>query len=90
MEDAATAEISRSQLWQQIHNGTITADTGTKVTKELVDALFTEELEKLRADISDEQTFTKYFEPAAEIVRKLVLDDEYQDFLTLPAYELLA
>lgn len=90
MEDAATAEISRSQLWQQIHNGTITADTGTKVTKELVDTFFAEELEKLRADIGDEQTFAKYFEPAAEIVRKLVLDDEYQDFLTLPAYDLLA
>lgn len=90
MEDAATAEISRSQIWQQIHNGTITADTNTEVTKELVDKLFGEELEKLRADIGDGQTFTKYFEPAAEIVRKLVLDDEYQDFLTLPAYELLA
>ncbi|EXF26029.1 malate synthase [Nesterenkonia sp. AN1] len=89
MEDAATAEISRSQVWQQIHNGTVTADTGVKVTAELVSRLLDEEIERLRGEIEDAETFSKFFEPAAGIVRALVLDEEYIDFLTLPAYELM-
>ncbi len=90
MEDAATAEISRSQVWQWIHNGTTTADTGTQITNGLVDKLLAEEVERLRGDINDDDAFSKYFEPAAGIVRDLVLDTEnYQDFLTLPAYEIL-
>lgn len=90
MEDAATAEISRSQVWQWIHNGITTADTSTQITTGLVDKLLTEEVERLRSDINDDAAYSKYFEPAAAIVRDLVLDTEnYQDFLTLPAYEIL-
>ncbi|GAA1144238.1 malate synthase A [Nesterenkonia lutea] len=89
MEDAATAEISRSQVWQQIHNGTVTADTGVKITAELAASLLDEEVERLRGEIDDAQTFADHFEPAASVVRALVLDDEYIDFLTLPAYELM-
>ena len=89
MEDAATAEISRSQVWQQIHNGTVTADTGVTVTAELVEKLLAEVVETLREEISDQETFSQYFEPAAEIMRNLVLSQEYEDFLTMPAYELL-
>ncbi|WP_147103423.1 malate synthase A [Nesterenkonia populi] len=87
MEDAATAEISRSQVWQQIHNGTVTADTGNQVTRELVDRLLEEEVARLREEIGDADTFAKYFEPAADVVRKLVLSEDYIDYLTLPAYE---
>lgn len=87
MEDAATAEISRSQVWQQIYNGTVTADTGRTVTRELVESLLDEEVQRLRQEIDDAETFRKYFEPAAKVVRQLVLDEEYLDFLTLPAYE---
>ena len=87
MEDAATAEISRSQVWQQIHNGTVASDTGQTITRELVESLLDEELERLREEIADADTFSAYFEPAADVVRKLVLHEEYQDFLTLPAYE---
>ena len=90
MEDAATAEISRSQIWQQIHNGTVTADTSEPVSAEMVDRLLGEELERLRGEVGDAQAFSKYFEPAAGVVRGLVLDpDNYQDYLTIPAYELL-
>lgn len=87
MEDAATAEISRSQVWQQIHNGTVASDTGQTVTRELVESLLDEEIERLRGEIADADTFSAYFEPAADVVRKLVLNEEYMDFLTLPAYE---
>ncbi len=87
MEDAATAEISRSQVWQQIYNGTVTADTGRTVTRELVESLLDEEVQRLRQEIDDAETFSRYFEPAADVVRRLVLDEQYLDFLTLPAYE---
>ncbi len=90
MEDAATAEISRSQVWQQIHNGTITSDTGHQVTRELVDTLLEEEVTRLREEINDPDTFASYFEPAADIVRSLVLSKDYVDYLTLPAYEHLS
>ncbi|WP_150461972.1 malate synthase A [Nesterenkonia ebinurensis] len=90
MEDAATAEISRSQVWQWIHNGIITADTGAQITTGLVDKLLGEEVERLKTDINDDDAFSKYFEPAAAIIRDLVLDTEhYEDFLTQPAYKIL-
>ncbi|MGQ7788977.1 malate synthase A [Nesterenkonia sp. K-15-9-6] len=89
MEDAATAEISRSQVWQQIRNRTVTADTGATVDADLVERLLGEEVERLRGEIADAETFSRYFEPAADIVRRLVLDTDYEDFLTQPAYELL-
>ncbi|WP_022871915.1 malate synthase A [Nesterenkonia alba] len=89
MEDAATAEISRSQVWQWIHNGTVTADTGQKVTTELVEKLLDEETARLQEEINDAETFSRYFEPAAQIVRQLVLSEQYEDYLTLPAYQRL-
>ncbi|MEO7058150.1 MAG: malate synthase A, partial [Lapillicoccus sp.] len=62
MEDAATAEISRSQIWQLIANQTVLSDTGEPVTRELVSALLAEESERLRAAVSAE-TFAHYYEP---------------------------
>ena len=88
MEDAATAEISRSQVWQQIRNGVVYQDTGHTATPELVREAIDTQREVLRGEI-DEENFTRYFEPAIELVSRLVLEDEYVDFLTLPAYELL-
>lgn len=85
MEDAATAEISRAQVWQQIRNQTVLADTGETVTAELVGRILDEEIERLRGEVGDDQ-----FEPyqrAAALVRSLCLDDDFVDFLTLPAYE---
>lgn len=78
MEDAATAEISRSQIWQWIHNKT-SLDDGREITKELVKQLVEEEVAKL----GDSQ---KYRE-ARDTFTACAINDEYLDFLTLPAYE---
>lgn len=88
MEDAATAEISRSQIWQQIKNGVVYQDTGNTATVELVREAIQTQREVLRGEI-DAEIFTAYFEPAIEMVTQMVTDLQYLDFLTLPAYEVL-
>jgi malate synthase len=83
MEDAATAEISRSQIWQWIHNDIELADTGETVTRELVERIIAEELEKIAAEPGyDEGLFAQ----ATALFREVALDDEFAEFLTLPAY----
>jgi malate synthase len=83
MEDAATAEICRSQVWQWIHND-VALSNGHKVTRELVDQLIAEELCLARTEAGfDEELFTM----AIALFRRVSLDDEYVEFLTLPAYE---
>jgi malate synthase len=79
MEDAATAEISRSQVWQWLHND-IELDTGEKVTRELIDRLVGEELAKLPGDPSD-------YEEAKSTFLEVAVADDFAEFLTLPAYE---
>jgi len=79
MEDAATAEISRSQIWQWRHNNVV-LDTGAVVTTELVTSLADEEIAKLDGDPAGYAT-------ARETFLAVALADEYIDFLTLPAYE---
>ncbi|TYL52676.1 malate synthase A [Agromyces mariniharenae] len=88
MEDAATAEISRSQVWQHLRHDVVLADTGRTLTPELVREVLDEEVAALRADVPPDR-FAAYYEPAARLVADLVLADDYVDFLTLPAYELL-
>jgi malate synthase len=82
MEDAATAEISRSQLWQWIRQGA-KLDDGRAITADLYDQLRTEELSKLGG------SSTARYEESAELLDKLVLSKEFIEFLTFPAYELL-
>ena len=89
MEDAATAEISRSQVWQQIHNAVTLSDTGQTVTREFVKVLLAEETERLRSEVATDD-FEKFYLPASELVADICLSEEYTDFLTLPAYELVA
>ncbi|WP_328917475.1 MULTISPECIES: malate synthase A [unclassified Streptomyces] len=85
MEDAATAEISRSQIWQWVRNSSKLED-GTVVTAELVRAAIDTEMDKLREQAGD--TFaTRPFDRAREIFESVALSDEYVDFLTLPAYD---
>ncbi len=81
MEDAATAEISRSQVWQWIHKGA-TLDDGRTVTQELYRQIRDEELSKLGADQGR-------LREAAEIFDHLILNDTLEDFLTLGAYQKL-
>ncbi len=88
MEDAATAEISRSQVWQHLRHDVTLADTGRSMTPELVRAVLDEEVELLRAETSPER-FAAWTMPAAGLIADLCLADDYVDFLTLPAYELL-
>jgi len=88
MEDAATAEISRSQIWQQLRNQVVLADTGSTVTPQLVERLLAEEVARLRESV-DADSFASYYEPAASLIERICLDEEYVDFLTLPAYDLI-
>ena len=92
MEDAATAEISRSQIWQQINNKVVAADSGNTITAELVAAALETQVEKLRGEINDEALFEAYYVPAAELIGRLVSgrEEDFEDFLTLPAYRLLS
>jgi len=83
MEDAATAEISRSQLWQwRVHRAAL--DDGTPMTAERYTAIRDEELGRLRSSVPDYR-----WTDASALLDELVLTDEFVDFLTLPAYPLL-
>ncbi|MBA8795493.1 malate synthase [Friedmanniella endophytica] len=88
MEDAATAEISRSQVWQEIHNKVILADTGETVSRKLVQRLLDEEAGKLQQSVPAD-TWEKYYVPAKKLLADLCLGEDFVDFLTLPAYELI-
>jgi len=86
MEDAATAEISRSQLWQWIRSPKGVLDDGRKVTKEMVGAMIPEEVQRIRDLLGSAYGEGRYDEAAA-ILRSLVDSDTFVEFLTLPAYE---
>jgi len=88
MEDAATAEISRSQVWQWVRHGA-TLDTGERVTPELVRRLEDEELEKIRQEIGDDAWFERHGRPkqSRALFERVALAEEFLPFLTLPAYE---
>jgi malate synthase len=90
MEDAATAEISRSQVWQWIRHGR-TLDDGTEITPELVRRLEGEELERIRTEIGDDEWFDSQGRPkeSRELFEQVALADELAEFLTIPAYERL-
>jgi malate synthase len=86
MEDAATAEISRSQVWQWLHND-VELSNGHTVTRELVERLIDEEMAAIGERVGEE-TFAKgRWDEARETFATTALADEYADFLTLPAYE---
>ena len=84
MEDAATAEISRSQVWQWLHNGVKLAD-GQQVTRELVERIVGEEMDSIRESRGDAFSSGRWDE-ARDLFVETSLADEYPDFLTLPAY----
>jgi malate synthase len=86
MEDAATAEISRSQVWQWLHND-VTVAEGQKVTPDLVRRIIQEELDKIRATIGEQIYDAGRFKEAQELFEQVALDDKFEDFLTLPAYQ---
>ncbi len=83
MEDAATAEISRAQVWQWIRSARGVLDDGCKVTKELFRNVLSEEVAKLKRFTGDK------FETARELFDRITTDDQFADFLTLPGYDKL-
>jgi malate synthase len=88
MEDAATAEIARGQVWQWIRHGA-TLDDGRQITPELVRELEDSELEKIRTEIGDDEWFEREGRPqlSKELFERVALSDDFIEFLTLPAYE---
>ena len=88
MEDAATAEISRTQVWQWLHHAATLAD-GRHVTAELVEAVLDDEMAKLKTTLGGAFTSGR-FEEAIALFRQLVLADKLETFLTIPAYKLIA
>jgi malate synthase len=88
MEDAATAEISRSQIWQWIRHG-VRLEDGRVVTGDLVRTLLDEELAKIRAAVGEETWVAGRPEQTRAIFEHVALGDGLPEFLTVPAYELL-
>jgi malate synthase len=89
MEDAATAEISRAQLWQWVHHESRLAD-GRPVTLELLRQVMREELEKIRAEVGTSEFAAGYYEHAAKLVDELTAKQGFDTFLTLTAYREIA
>lgn len=88
MEDAATAEISRAQVWQWIkHEARL--DTGVLVTRELVTEILEEEMAKIHAHIGEQTWQAGRPDETRHVFELVALGDDFPDFLTLPAYELL-
>ena len=88
MEDAATAEISRSQLWQWVRFAA-PLDDGGVVTPSLVRRILTDELSVIRAELGEDLWAAGRWSDASDLFLSLILADELAEFLTLPAYELL-
>jgi malate synthase len=88
MEDLATSEISRSQLWQWLQFGA-KLDDGREITVELYEWLLREELAKIRAEYGDAVFDGGRFTEATELFMRMVKSEQFDEFLSLPAYELL-
>jgi malate synthase len=89
MEDAATAEISRSQVWQWIKYGA-TLDNGATVTRDLFDRLLADEMAKLRAALGEAAFDQGRFGEAIDLFRQLATSERLEPFLTIPAYRMIA
>jgi len=87
MEDAATSEISRAQVWQWIRHPEGKLNDGRKVTKELFHQVLGEELGKIKAQLGQAAYDKRKYALAHELFAKITTDDEFAEFLTLPAYE---
>ena len=88
MEDLATSEISRSQLWQWLRFGA-TLDDGRAITLGLYEQLLREELATIRAEYGETVFDRGHFKEATELFMRMVKSEEFDEFLSLPAYELL-
>lgn len=89
MEDAATAEICRAQLWQWLRHGACTLQ-GQRFTPQWFDQLLGEELERIHLEVGCARTLSGVFPTATRLFAGMVTSDTFDDFMTLPAYELLS
>ncbi len=89
MEDAATVEIARAQIWQWTHHPKGILSDGRKVTVELFRELAKDELEKIRSKLGEKRFAEGKYLTAAQILDSIITDDQFVEFLTLPAYKYL-
>jgi len=89
MEDAATAEISRTQLWQWVRNPTGILDDGRRITLDLFRKTLEQEMAKIRAEVGPARFDSGKYESAAKLFDEIVSETDLQEFLTLRAYEYL-
>lgn len=85
MEDAATAEISRAQVWQWLKHGAITQE-GRVIDLTYYEQIYGEEVQKIKESVGEDAFETAQYEKAAEIFNELVLQEEFSEFLTINAY----
>jgi malate synthase len=88
MEDAATAEICRAQLWQWLHHEARTSD-GARVTPQRFDTLLMVELDHIHNEVGTARLLNGVFPTAVRLFEQMIKQDEFDEFLTLPAYDLL-
>ncbi|MCW5576579.1 MAG: malate synthase A [Burkholderiales bacterium] len=89
MEDAATAEISRSQIWQWMRSPKGVLDDGRKVTREMFRSMLPEELARVRRELGETAWAAGRYEEAAALFDEITASDDYAEFLTLPGYDRL-
>ena len=87
MEDAATSEIARSQIWQWVHQPNGVLNDGRRVTPQLVHSLFEEQLRKLQKAVGPEAFARGHYELARDLIEEIVLKDDFTEFMTLVGYE---
>ena len=88
MEDAATAEISRTQVWQWLHHGA-SFTGGEKITPQVFESMFAEEVANLKEQVGPDMYASGRYQEAADLFHSLIVADQCGDFLTLPAYQIL-
>jgi malate synthase len=88
MEDAATAEISRAQVWQWLHHKALV--DGKPLDRERFARAVEEEMQRIRGEVGDARFDGGRFPEARELFVRLSTTPKFEDFLTLPAYDLLA
>ncbi len=86
MEDAATAEICRSQLWQCVHLEA-TTDTGIQITLKTIGEWITEELDQIKSEIGLDNYFSGRFDQATDLFTEMIKTESFDEFLTLKAYQ---
>jgi malate synthase len=89
MEDAATAEICRSQIWQWVHNEGTKLDDGRSLTPELVNDMIPTVLADIKQKVGSQPLHNGQYALAGELFQPILHDDAFTEFMTLPAYEFL-